>query len=51
MFPYTISPSPKRNISIANNNYYLIRKKKCIKIKRNFVKAYFSGIEIRNEET
>ena len=47
-FPFTISPSPKRNISIANTNYYIVREDKCIKINRSILKAYFSGIE-KNE--
>ena len=48
-FPFTISPSPKRNISIANTNYYIVREHKCIKINRNTLKAYFSGIEKKDE--
>jgi hypothetical protein len=46
-FPFTISPSPKRNISIANANYYIVREHKCTKINRGTLKAYFSGIEKR----
>ena len=48
-FPFTISPSPKRNISIANTNYYIVREHKCIKINRSMLKAYFSGIEKKDE--
>jgi len=48
-FPFTISPSPKRNISIANTNYYIVREHKCIKINRSTLKAYFSGIEKKDE--
>ena len=48
-FPFTISPSPKRNISIANTNYYIVREDKCIKINRSTLKAYFSGIEKKDE--
>jgi len=48
-FPFTISPSPKRNISIANTNYYIVREHKCIKINRSALKAYFSGIEKKHE--
>jgi hypothetical protein len=48
-FPFTISPSPKRNVSIANTNYYIIREKKCTKIGRSALKAYFSGIEKKDE--
>ena len=47
--PFTISPSPKRNVSIANRNYYIVREHKCIKINRNILKAYFSGIEKKDE--
>ena len=46
-FPFTISPSPKRNVGISNNNYYMIRDAKCVKIRRNTIKAYFTGIEIK----
>lgn len=48
-FPFTISPSPKRNVSIANTNYYIVREHKCIKISRSTLKAYFSGIEKKDE--
>ena len=48
-FPVTISPSPKRNITITNRNYYVVTKHKCIKIKRNILKGYFSGIEKKHE--
>ena len=48
-FPFTISPSPKRNISISNTNYYIVREHKCIKINRSTLKAYFSGIEKKDE--
>ena len=48
-FPFTISPSPKRNVSILNKNYYIVREHKCIKINRNMLKAYFSGIEKKDE--
>ena len=48
-FPFTISPSPKRNISIANTNYYIVREHKCTKINRSTLKAYFSGIEKKDE--
>lgn len=46
-FPFCISPSPKRNVSIGNRNYYIVRKKNCIKINRSTLRAYFSGIEKR----
>jgi hypothetical protein len=48
-FPFCISPSPKRNVSIANTNYYIVKECKCIKINRSTLKAYFSGIEKKDE--
>ena len=45
-FPFTISPSPKRNVSIANHHYYVIKNKKCIEVKKSKLQAYFSSIEI-----
>jgi hypothetical protein len=47
--PFCISPSPKRNVSIANTNYYIVKTHKCQKINRSTLKAYFSGIE-KNDE-
>ena len=44
-FPFSISPSPKRNVSISNNNYYIVEKNKLEKIKRNKINGYFRGIE------
>ena len=44
-FPFCISPSPKRNISICNNNYYVVENDKCEKISRNQINSYFKGIE------
>ncbi|MEC7646606.1 MAG: DUF6695 family protein [Bacteroidota bacterium] len=44
-FPFCISPSPKRNISIANNNYYIIENNQCTYIEKTQLKAYFSSIE------
>ena len=32
-FPFCISPSPKRNVSIVNNNYYIVSDQKCKKVK------------------
>ena len=43
--PFSISPSPKRNVSISNNNYYVVESNKCKKIYRNKIKSYFRGIE------
>ena len=48
-FPFCISPSPKRNVSIANTNYYIVKEHKCKKINRSTLKAYFSGIEKKDE--
>ena len=43
--PITISPSPKRNVSIANKDYYVIENKKIKTIKKSFLKSYFTSIE------
>ena len=45
LFPFSLSPSPKRNVSISNNNYYVVEKNKIEKIKRNKINGYFRGIE------
>ena len=44
-YPFCISPSPKRNVSIANSNYYIVENKKQQLIKKSFLKSYFSSIE------
>lgn len=44
-FPFCISPSPKRNISIANTNYYIVKDKICQQINRSSLQSYFIGIE------
>lgn len=44
-YPFCISPSPKRNVGIANPNYYVVDEQKCEHINKNFIKAYFSSIE------
>ncbi len=44
-FPFCISPSPKRNVSIGNKDYYIVEKNKCTKICRGIIKSYFSSIE------
>jgi hypothetical protein len=44
-YPFCLSPSPKRNISIANSNYYVIENKICQQINKSPIKAYFSSIE------
>ena len=45
-YPFCISPSPKRNVSISNHNYYVIDNTNCIKIKKTKFQAYFTTIEI-----
>ena len=47
MFPYCIIPTPKRNVSICNKNYYVVDKESCKKIKRNLFNGYLKGIERR----
>ena len=49
-YQFCISPSPKRNVSITNNNYYVIDKKRCIKVKKNKLQAYFTSIENYKEQ-
>ena len=44
-FPFTISPSPKRNVSILNNTYYVVDKENVKIISKSKLKAYFSSIE------
>jgi len=44
-FPFCLSPSPKRNISIANSNYHVVFMKSYRKIDKTYIKAYFSSIE------
>ena len=44
-FPFCISPSPKRNVSISNHDYYVVENKRCIEVKKSKLKAYFSSIE------
>mgnify|MGYP000113075814 CR=1 FL=1 len=46
-YPFCISPSPKRNVSICNRNFYFTDKKGCEKIKRNILAGYFKSIERR----
>lgn len=45
-FPFTISPSPKRNVSITNHHYYVVKNQICIEVKKSKLQAYFSSIEI-----
>ena len=44
-YPFCLFPSPKRNISIANSNYYVVSMKNYKQINKSYVKAYFSSIE------
>jgi hypothetical protein len=44
-FQFCISPSPKRNVSITNNNYYIVGNNNCIEVKKSKLKSYFSSIE------
>ena len=45
MFPFCIIPSPKRNVSTCNRNYYVVDNKSCMKINRNILAGYFKGVE------
>ena len=44
-YPFCLSPSPKRNISIANSNYHVVSVKNYRQINKSYMKAYFSSIE------
>ena len=44
-YPYCITPSPKRNIAIANSNYYIVNKNKCMMIERGKIESYLNSIE------
>jgi len=44
-YPFCLSPSPKRNISIANSNYHIVSMKKYKQVKKSYIKAYFTSIE------
>ena len=43
--PFCLSPSPKRNISIANSSYHVVNMKNYSLINKSYIKAYFSSIE------
>lgn len=45
-YPFCISPSPKRNVSICNNNYYVVEGESCIEVKKSILEAYFTSIEV-----
>ncbi len=44
-YQFCISPSPKRNVSITNNHYYVVSKTTCSKVEKSKFKAYFTSIE------
>ncbi len=44
-YPFCISPSPKRNVSITNHHYYVVDKKRFFKVKKSKLQAYFTSIE------
>jgi hypothetical protein len=44
-FPFCISPSPARNVSIGNNNYFIVDNSVIKEVKKTKVNAYFSSIE------
>jgi len=44
-FPICVSPSPKRNVGIANANYYKVTASSFIEIKRNWLESYLKSIE------
>jgi len=44
-YPFCIVPTPKRNVSITNNNYYIVNNNTCIQVKKSKIKSYFSSIE------
>ena len=44
-YPASFSPSPKRNVGIANSTYYIVNDRSCVQINRNSIKAYLKSIE------
>jgi len=44
-FPITLSPSPKRNVGIANSNFYKVTNSSCSFIKRSWISSYLRSIE------
>lgn len=44
-YPFCISPSPKRNVSITNHNYYIVENNNCIEVRKNKLQSYFCSIE------
>ena len=47
-FPFCITPSPKRNVSIGNSEYFIVEGIECKKINKSKLRGYFSGIENSN---
>jgi len=43
--PFCISPSPKRNVGIANADFYKVGDNLVKKVKRNILESYFKSIE------
>ena len=44
-YPFCISPSPKRNVSISNHHYYVVEKNNFFEVKKSKLRAYFTSIE------
>ena len=44
-YPFSISPSPKRNISISNHHYYVVEKNNFFEVKKSKLRSYFTSIE------
>ncbi|MAW31343.1 MAG: hypothetical protein CMD15_05570 [Flavobacteriales bacterium] len=44
-FPFCITPSPKRNVSIINNNYFIVDDFNCKQVLKSKIVSYFSSIE------
>lgn len=44
-YPVCIVPTPKRNVSITNNNYYIVDNNTCFQVNKSKIKSYFSSIE------
>lgn len=45
--PFCITPSPKRNVSIINNNYFIVDEFNCKQVFKSKLVSYFSSIERR----
>tara|TARA_X000001036_G_C20556428_1_gene756538 strand:+ start:363 stop:1019 length:657 start_codon:yes stop_codon:yes gene_type:complete len=44
-YPFCIVPTPKRNVSTCNRNYYVVNDSSCKKVKRSLVSSYLKSIE------